>query len=426
MSFLEKIFGKKEEEQVFRIEDAEGLLSRNFDEKFQTFKEDSSKIYQEMQSVAANMQKSLKDFLKAEFNGPVDYQLLQNVIAHRKSFIQKMEIMIEQIKEPMQPSLDSILEFSKSSSLAILEANEKTVKDYYFLKELFERESESSIENFKILGKISNNFENLISNRKENLLSVRNAQDELQSIKEEAATLNQAEEYIKTLNSKLSDLALEQNNFRDGLDKFKKGEDWLHYNELLEKRGKLEEEVFGIKSEMLQEISQIEKPLKKFKNLVDKGIVKIENEKNLKKYAESTFDSLIEEKNSENINSILKIVQNSIYEGRIELKDREKTLAELKWVVENNVFGNSLEKYILLKEDSEKLKKDIDEQKAFSIKNELENKIEDIERQIEMARLEMDNAKKQTEKMKNSINERKITLEKTLNFLTERKVSLII
>jgi hypothetical protein len=425
LSFLERIFGKKEEttEQVFSIEDVENFLLTNFGGISQTFKEDASKIYKEMQPVVVNMQKSLDNLLRVDFKERVDSQLLQNVIGHRKSFAHKMEVMIEKIKKPMQSNLDSILEFNESISSAISEANNKTVKDYHFLKILFEKEVQKTFENFKILSEKSNNFESLINSNKENLFSIRSAQSELQSIKEETRNLNQIKEHLKTLNAKLSDLKSEHDSLKEDLEKFKNGKDWLHFNELLEKKKIIEEKVSSLKSQILQDTSQINKPLRKFKNLVDKGVVKIEDKK-IPKYVDSTLDALIEEKKPETIRSILEMVQKNISEGRIKLKDKEKTMVGIKRILDNNLFEDFLKKYLLLKKDLEKLREDITAHTASRIKNKMENQMEDIERDIEMTSLEMGKVKKQTEKTKNSIKERKITLEKTLTLLAERKISI--
>lgn len=425
---MERIFRKKEEakEQVFSIEDAESFLSKIFDEKFQSLKEDVDKIYQEMQSVAANMRESLKILADATFSGPVDSELLQNVIAHRKSFIHKMKIMIEQIKRPMQSNFDSILEFNRSISSSISETDSRTVKDYIFLKELFEKEAKSSIEDFKRLSKLLRDFENLINNNKEVILSIRNFQNGLQSIKEERNILNQAEEHLKNLDARLSNVSSNYENVKEDLEKFKSGEEWTHFNELLNKKKSIEEDISSLKSQILRDISRIERPLKKFKNLVDNKIVKIDNAKVLGKYVNSTLDALIEEKNPEAIKSILEMVQDKISDGKIELKDKEKSLDEIRWVIENNIFENFLDDYISLVSDLEKLDKNISEQKAPSMKTDMENRIKDLERQVETTKMEIDEFKKQIEKLKNSISEKKNALEKSLSLLINRKISIMI
>jgi phosphoenolpyruvate carboxylase len=133
---------------------------------------------------------------------------------------------------------------------------------------------------------------------------------------------------------------------------------------------------------------------------------------------------LIEEKNPETIRSILEMVQKNISEGKIMLKDKEKIMIEIKRILDNNLFENFLREYLLLTEELEKLEEYINAHEASSIKNKMENQIEDVERDVETTKLEMEKAKKQTEKMKNSIKERKITLEKTLTLLTKREISI--
>jgi aminoglycoside phosphotransferase family enzyme len=133
---------------------------------------------------------------------------------------------------------------------------------------------------------------------------------------------------------------------------------------------------------------------------------------------------LIEEKNPETIRSILEMVQKNISEGKIMLKDKEKIMVEIKRILDNNLFENFLKEYLLLTEELEKLGEDINAHEASSIKNKMENQIEDVERDIETTKLEMEKVKKQTEKMKNSIKERKITMGKTLTLLAKREISI--
>jgi hypothetical protein len=436
LSFLERIFGKKkevtsedlsekkEEMQVFTVEDAESYLSKNFDGRFEPFKEDANRVYQEMQPIVTNMQKSLNGLAESKYDGLVDSELLQNVVAHRRSFIHKMEIMLERLKKPMQLDFDSILEYDRSISSAISEANQKTVIDYRFLKELFEREADSSIGNFKIVSKMSDDLKNLIKSNTDSLLSIRNVQNGLKSVKEEMSVLYRMEENLKTLNIELSDLKSEHENEGENLKKYENGEEWVSFTELLERKKRKEEEISDLRSQIMQNISRTEKPLRKLKNLVDRGIVKVDDEKVLERYADSFFIAMVEEKNPETINSILKIVQKNISEGKIILKDKEKDLAEIEWILENNVFGNLLEKYLLLEDDLKGLEKNIDEQNALNIKNEMESRIGDLEKRMEMTSLEIEKVKKQIDKMKNSINERKTVLEESLTLLANKKIEL--
>ena len=402
---MEKLFGKKEgvveqipSNQVLTIVDTENFLLTNFDEKFQAFKKDANKLYKEMQPVTINMEKSLKDLMKAEFKEQVDHQLLQNVIAHRKSFIHKMKIMTEKIKKPINLDLDSILEFNESVSLAIHEASIKTVKDYHFLKILFEKESQETFKYFKALSKTSSDFENLVRNNKENLLSIRNAQDELELIKKYIKDLDQNEKQLKTINTKFSNLNSKHDISKKDLEKFESDKGWIEFNKLLEKKKIMEDKISALKSQILQNTSRINKSVKKFKNLVDKGIVKIDSGNALEKFTKSNIDALIEEKNSKTIRSILEMVQKNISEGNIKMKDEKKTISEIKHILDNNLFENFLKEYLILTKDLEKVKESISSHSAPTIKNKMKTQIEQEEKQIETISLEMEKFKKQIKK----------------------------
>ena len=423
---MQRIFGRKEEarEQTFSIEDTEGFLSKSFDERFQVLEKDASKMYKDIQSVVDDMKQSLNDLANAEFKGPVDSELLQNVVGHRRSFIQKMDAMISQVKRPMQSDFDSIMEFISYSSSAVSEADKKTVNDYQFLNELFSKEAGNTIGKFKALRAVSGKLENFVNKNKESLLSIKNAQNELQLIKDWMKKMAETKGHLKTLESRLSSLNSEREGEKGKLEKFLGSEEWLRFNELLEKKKKVEEDVANIKSQMLQGISKIEKPMRKFKNLVDRGILKFENEKALEKYSSSVFDALVEEKNPETLYSLLKVVQKNISEGKVEMKDREKSMAEIKWLVENNALENPLEKYLLLASELEKMKRSVGEQKMPDVRRDIERRIEDMEMQVERASLEMEKLKKQMERMRDSVNEKKITLESMLTSLANKKISI--
>ncbi len=434
MSFLEKIFGKKKEEasedisekkdEILSIEDVGNYLSKKFDEKFEPFKETANKTYQEIQYAANDMQKSLTELAEARFTERVDPELLQNVVSHRTSFIRKMKIMIKQLKAPMQSDFDSIIAYGHSISLAIFETNQNTLNDYRFVDRLFEKEGGRTIESLKAIKKVSDNLKGLINSNTDDISSVRNAQNDLKLVKEETNVLYQMKKNLETFGTKLSELKSKNEKEREDAKKFESGKEWIHFTELLEKRKDTAEKISNLKSQILQNISGIERPLKKLKNLVDKEIIKVDDKKTLEKYVNSFLDSMIEERSSETVNSILKTVQENISEGKIDLKNREKELAEVKWILENNVFENFLKKYLLLEDDLKELEKNINKRDEVNIKNRIESEIKNLERQTETTSLEIEKVKKQIEKMENSINERKNSLEGSLSILANKKIKL--
>ena len=434
MSFLEKIFGKKKEESIenvsekkdgtLSIEDAENYLSKKFDEKLEPFKEAANKIYQEIQSAANDMQERLNELAEARFTERVDPELLQNVVSHRTSFIRKMKIMIKQLTAPMQLDFDSILTYGHSISLAIFETNQNTLNDYRFVDRLFEKEGGRTIQSLKAIKKVSDNLKSLIKSNTDGISSVRNAQNDLKLVKEDTDSLYQMKKNLETLDNKISELKSKNEKEEEELKKFESGKEWIYFNELLEKKKHMEENISNLKSQIMQNISGIEKPLKKLKNLVDKEIVEVDDKKTLEKYVNYFLAAIIEERNTETVNSILKTLQENISEGKIDLKNREKELAEIKWILENNIFENFLKKYLLLEDELKELERDINKRDEANIKNRMESEIKDLKRQAEIASLEADKVKKQIDKMEISIDERKNSLEESLAVLADKKIKL--
>jgi len=428
MGFLEWIFGSKKEETVqerkdyeeLSIDNVETILSKKFEEKFEPFKKDANKIYQDLQSATDSIQKSLNELNEANFTDQVDSELLQNVTAHRKSFVQKMEFMKKNLKIPMQPDFDSILVYSQSVSQTISETNQNTVNDYRFVDRLFEKEGERVINDFKVIGKLSDDLKNLIKNNRDSLLSIKNIQNNLNSVKEEMEILHRMEEELKSFEEDLSNLKSKHETEIKKKNELESGEGWTHFNEIKNEKNKVLDDISKIKSELIQNTSKIERLLRKLKNMVDKGTINVDNEKLLDKYVESFLDKVIEEKNIEDVNSILKTIQKNISEGKIDVKDDE-----IKNILENNVFGNILKKYETLESELKEYEKRINEHVEFKKRNDIEDDIKDFEKQMEVTNLEIEKIKKQIDKIKGSVDEKKIRLEKSLSELENKKIRLI-
>ena len=276
------------------------------------------------------------------------------------------------------------------------------------------------INDFKVIGKLSDDLKNLIKSDKDNLLSIKNMQNDFESVKKEICILHEMEENLEILDEKISNLKSEHEKENEEIKKLESGKDWSDLNELLEKKKRIMDEISKLKSELIQNISKIERPLRKLKNMVDKGSVDIDNEKLLEKYVDSFLGKVIEDKNSEEINSILKTIQKNISEGKIETKDDE-----VKNILENDVFGNILKKYSALENDQKELEERIDENIGLKRRNEMEDNIKDLEKQMEISNSEIEKIKKQIDKIKGSVDEKKILLEKSIGEVENKKIRLV-
>jgi hypothetical protein len=432
MGFFDSLFRRKEEskaevlpekkEDAFSIEDAEKYLSDKFEEAFSPFRDDAERIYYEIQSAVKILEGSLDELGKSKFADRVDPELLQNVESHKSSFIHKMELMIKVLNSPMNPDFDSIIGYGNSISTAIFEANQRTLNDYRFVDRLFEKEGDKVINNFKSIDALSKRLRDFTNSRKDALLSIMNIQNMLRSMSEDKISLGQIDEDLKVLEDNKNELKFAHDIELKNLRKFDESEGWLNFTGLSEKRESMEREIYNIRLQINESISKIEGPMRRLKSLVEKGVIKFDDEKMLDNYIDSFFDAMMQEKNTKTIKSILKAIQDNISEDKIGLK--EKSISEIKWILENEVFENLLDRYISLEESLKNIEGDLKKMDETERRSEIDSRIKEFERQIELKSQDIEKAKKQIEKIQKSVDDKRIELEKSLTTIAGKKLTL--
>lgn len=155
------------------LKDAEDFilnkLKKEYDPLEESTKKQAKKEYENLQQIASKMQNQLDLLKQAPYSGRNDAIVIRKAVGSRKSFVNKMEILIRQIQTPIGNDLASILDFHNETAGLINITNAKTVREYAFLKELFKDEGKKILESFhqiletdKKLGNIIKNSENLI------------------------------------------------------------------------------------------------------------------------------------------------------------------------------------------------------------------------------------------------------------------------
>ena len=426
MGFLEKIFGKKENAEsngkTFDICKVDNFLKNKYDENFQPFKEQVKTVYEELQTALKNFKDSLSNLEKANPTETIDTASLNMALSQRKSFINKMKIMINRLNKQLDFNLDSIVDYQNSSLHSVTETNDSTVKEFSLFEQVFEEQSKVAYENFKAVYNATKKFNNLVSEKRNSIDTVINVQNELTSLKKSIDGVQENKMEIDNYNKKLSNLQEKIKSEEDKLKKLESSDEWTKYNHLIQKKKELEDRINEIKDDISQNFSKIEKPLKKFQHLVQRGIEKIDDGKTLNKYLESPIDALIETKDFTFVNSILEKVKQSINSDKIDLKDKDKTLSEISWLIDHEIFEELIEEYNSLKVEVKKLENDMAQQDILKFKNNIEKNIEQLNREFQTTMEEIEQIKKQIEKQNISIQENKNNLEKKLSSLSDTKI----
>jgi hypothetical protein len=430
MRFLEKLFCKKEEkeiaepaEETFDIETATDFLKKKYNEDFQLIKDDVKTAYEEIQMALGNFKESLSNLEKANFNESLDSVSFQMATSQRKSFINKMKIMISQLNKPLNLGLDSITEYQRSSLLSVKEADEHAVKEFVMFEQLL-KESKAVFKNFKSVFNTTKNFNDLVSKKRELLYPINDTENELDSLKKNIEFVQKVKKEIDEHNKRLLDLKKKLESEEENLRKLEDSDEWNRFNLLIERKKELDSHISEVRANISQNFSKIEKPLKKFQYLVKVGKEEIDDKKILNRYMDSPVDTFIETENFSFINSALERVKLSVLSDAIDLKDKNKALSEIDWMIDHNIFEELVTKHNSMIEEMKKLEKDITEQSVNKLKTEIESRIEQFNREIQAINTKIERNKRQMEKLEVSVQEIKAILERGMTKLIGSKATI--
>jgi len=417
---------KRKTIKEFNIESVIPSLEKRFNENFQSFKGKVEKSYNEIQSKLNYYETSLANLEKVRIGKDIDSQTrrlngvrigLANV--HRKSFIKKMNNMKNQLKKTIKYEIDSIIQYQQSSLQSIIMSDEKSLRDYAFFQDIIAKESKDATEKFKLLFDAVKNFNNLVSENIGDIISLKNAKNKASSIKNNIKIIKEQKVATAVQTRKIKELIAERKSLEEA---FKKIESDKTYLLLLEKKKNLNLEISKVKSEINRNFSIINKPMKKFRYLIQSGIEKIDvNEKKLYKFLDSPVDSLIKIVDSEFTNLILNKLRTSIADNKLKVKNKEKVLQEIKRMVEKDVFKRLVARYNSLEKEFKELKKDPLEENILNSKNEIRTKLNQIIKKIETKSEEIEKTERLIEKLEISIKKGSDDIKKILPSFLENK-----
>jgi len=265
----------------------------------------------------------------------------------------------------------------------------------------------------------------LIAVREKELLNpIVDAQKDLNSLKKSMEDLEKNKKDMDEHNKNLLDLKKKLVSEEESLRSLEASDEWDTFNQLIKRKMELDSQISQIRYEISKNFSKIKKPLKKFQHLVEVGKEEIDDKKTLKRYLDSPVDALIETENFLQINSALERVKHSISSNAIVLKNQSKTLSEIDWVIDNNIFEALVTKHNSMMTEIKKLEEDISKQSVDKSRSEIASRIDYLERAIHATTLEIERTEKRIEKIEASIQEGKARLETSLATLIGSKATL--
>lgn len=427
MGWLDRIFGKKgrkdDEEERFEetkmsLKEVESFLADRMRKDFEPLRQTAKREHANLQATAATMKDQLKALTEAVYSEMTYPMLVRKAVGSRKTFAHKMELVVRQIQKPIGEDAESIIDFHNETAKLINVTNAKTVKEYAFTKELFEKEAEKVFQSFRKITEIDKRLgtavkEFMKSNRQ--LLKAQRIAAEVSDLAEELKRRNETNgsEPDKTLKEMEDKIKKAEEDLKKLIDS---GE-WRSFQNMQKAADDMKTAFQDKRSEFVRAAAKLEAPLKKYNWSAKKRV--------LGYYARQSLESVLaEDPKGEAFMSALKDIKAKIAEGEMELKDKGKFIAVIETMIQENTIGNILEEYSDLSEGLRDHVAKIESHDAPKKKSILEDEMNRLKTEMQEVKAESKDAEERRERMQEDKEQKLKELKNLMDDVTGKRILL--
>jgi len=419
LSWIDKIFSKKEGERIEEIKislvEVEDFLRNKTEKDFEPLKDSIKKEHASLQSVANDMRNQLKTLEEAPYPERTYPIIIRKSVGSRKSFIDKMDFLIEHLQKPIGEGMASFLSFHDETDKLINAINLEAVKDYAAVKILFEKEGKEVVQSFFQIVEIDNKLGNMLKDFKEynsKMLKAKEIVAEISKLAEELKEneTDELEKTLKEMEGKVKDIEGE-------LEKLPESDEWKRFLEMQNAKEGIKQSMQNKKSELIQSLSQIEIPLKKYNWSVKNRVLDC--------YSQKSFDLILSEDPRGGIfKSALRDIKMKILEEELSLKDSDKFLDVISKMIEDNTVGKIVGEYLKLSDELKKQEEKIASQDVIKRRNNLENEMKSLKEEIGEIKDEKEIAEKKRKKMLEDREQKLEELKNLVNINSDKRILL--
>jgi len=418
LGWLDGIFGKKEEkteETKISLKEAEDFIADKIKKDLEPLKESIKNEYKNLQTITNTMRDQLKILEQATYPERTYPILISKSLGSRKSFINKMNFLVKQLQKSIGENMTSFLNFYDETDRLINSTNVETIKEYAFIKILFEKEGKEVLQSFRQIFEINSNLGKIVKEIREynsKLLKAKESVSEILKLTEELRN-NEMDRLDKMFKMKEDEIKKIENE----MEKLLYSDAWKAFLEMQRVRNELKIKMENKKSEFMEYMSKLEVPLKKYKWSVEN--------KFLDNYILKSFDSILyEDPKGEALMSVLRDMKIKMIEGEMKLKDSDKFLAIIDSVKENNAIGNVIQEYLRLSEELKEQEEKIDTQEISKRKIKLEDEVSRLKKEMEEIEDEGKRVEERTKRMKSNKEQKIKEIEELLENASGKRILL--
>jgi len=385
--FFSKMFAKEPQVITTTVESVVLLVEKEFLLQKAALEDFSAKKISENKYLHSRAINLLKIVSEKELEGKPNERLNRAAFTAKNQLVNQMNKLLEKLdpKERGNSLNDARHYAGESYALLVNEINsvrKNIAYTSFYLKEEMKSLGEALQSMVNLFHEMNLEFNNAsgffeFEKLKEKVGKVLQKKNELIKIGADIALLHQKisqkEELILTQNKKISDR--------------KSGSEMGRINAAEGEMNKLMNEKQELKTEISSLLLNIDRPLARFKQLVDSGRWKIPNEEKemLALFLTNPMFALKKDPKADVFKRVLSEVVKAIEQGKIELKDKEKEkrLGALQEIINFDFFGSVFWKMNEIQKKQADLNKLLEKSETKrDIENE-ENKVKSIENEIE-------------------------------------------
>ncbi|VVB88851.1 Uncharacterised protein [uncultured archaeon] len=270
MNWIEKIFGKKEQESFdIRFEELTAWLGSG-EEKLSVGGHAES-IFSEINEALSRIKKRASELQKAEPEGRFHLKMVKIATTARDNMVKQVSLLIENINTPDKTDVKTVLEFHENSMQTLNMCLENMMKSYHYTKMVFFEESKNVIAEVNELGRILTRLAEPMNDNRNALSSFGKAQSAIKTIKDMISSIDEEKKTIIEINEKIDTIKQKLELNQNSLGRLADSEQWKYYTNCKNDIADLETRAKKALSDIDVILVPLKKPLLRLKQLNEDG-----------------------------------------------------------------------------------------------------------------------------------------------------------
>lgn len=232
LKWIKKLFGKKEDSSVetglreINFEDLPAWLDTRSQKISSRVEEDVSDLLRELEASLLALKESNSRLAEAKVEGDFDIRAVKRAKSNRENVIKQVKMLIDKIRVKENRDFKALENFYGAATQSLDTCLENMNQSFRYTRGVFSEESKEVSESLASLGKVFNEFGEVILASKKEMDSVEAARSDTNKIQELSASIAAEELEFESRNQRIQALKAETFEASQVLENFRKGAAW--------------------------------------------------------------------------------------------------------------------------------------------------------------------------------------------------------